>query len=356
VLPTPTLKRGNPITRFTSLVVLLAIALLAPWGAGATQSATASIPAGSATIPPRAGVGQSFPRPAMVNPITIDLHVGTDNLVLNDSRDYILKMPDQKKTGQLIIKGGRNVEVIGGYISTKQEGPNIVVWDDAGVQAGRIVQIEGVLIDGSSGVQSDGIDIKAPKTIVQIENCRIVGLIGKLSGYHADVIQPFGGVKELRIDGLSGASHYNNLYFRRESNPLGPPIGNVIIRNANFWGFKNPWVPNQTLRAISLGTQANPPSDDSQAVNCKLTNSVVLSSFYAAPPSGTRLGQFVYPNDNMAGGAKYCSAAVSADGKSVDWPALRSSSGGPITGKVQLGTPPGGDFVPDGVAGIGYPG
>ena len=59
--------------------------------------------------------------------------------------------------------------MIGGYISTKVEGPNIVVWDDTGVQPGRIVQIEGVLIDGSSGVQSDGIDIKAPKTIVQIK-------------------------------------------------------------------------------------------------------------------------------------------------------------------------------------------
>jgi len=69
-----------------------------------------------------------------------------------------------------------------------------------------------------------------------------------------------------------------------------------------------------------------------------------------------RQGQFVYPNDNMVGAAKYCSASVSADGKSVDWPALRSSSGAPVTGKVQIGTPSGGDFVRDGVAGIGYRG
>ena len=71
---------------------------------------------------------------------------------------------------------------------------------------------------------------------------------------------------------------------------------------------------------------------------------------------GARPGQFVYPNDNMVGAAKYCSASVSADGKSVDWPALRSSSGAPVTGKVQIGTPSGGDFVRDGVAGIGYRG
>jgi hypothetical protein len=325
------------------------IALLRPWGAADTTAATVS-------IAPRAGIGTSFPRPSMASPITIALHVGSDNLVLNDSRDYILQMPAQKKTGPLVISGGRNIEIIGGYMSTNVKGPNIVIWDDANVMSGRIVHIEGLLIDGSSGVQSDGIVIKAPKAIVQIENCRVVGLIGKLSAYHADVIQPFGGVMELRIDGLSAASHYNDLYLRRESSPLGPPIGKVVIRNANFWGYENSYTPSETLRAISLGTQADPPSDDSQAVDCKITSPVVLTSFYADPPPGKRLGQFVYPHDSMDGAANYCSAVVSADGMSADWPALRASKGGPITGKVVLGPPPGGDFVPVGVAGIGYRG
>ncbi|MDT5230227.1 MAG: hypothetical protein QOI39_727 [Mycobacterium sp.] len=329
--------------------MVVTIAPLLPWGVAQTTAATA-------TIAPRPGIGTSFSRPTMVDPITIALHVASDSLVLNDSRDYILKMPSQKKTGPLVIQGGRNIEIIGGYMSTKVKGPNIVIWDDANVQPGRIVHIEGLLIDGSSGVQSDGIVIKAPKTIVQVENCRVVDLIGKLSGYHADVIQPFGGVMELRIDGLSAASHYNNLYLRRESSPLGPTIGKVVIRNSNFWGYKNSYTPSETLRAISLGTQADPPSDDSQAIDCKITSPVVLTSVYAAPPSGKRLGQFVYPHDSMGGAASYCSAVVSADGMSADWPALRASNGGQITGKVLLGPPPGGDFVPVGVAGIGYRG
>ena len=38
----------------------------------------------------------------------------------------------------------------------------------------------------------------------------------------------------------------------------------------------------------------------------------------------------------------------------VDWPSLRAAVGGPVTGAVQVGTPPGGDYVPVGMAGLGY--
>ena len=178
-----------------------------------------SLSGGSPSRARAATVGTSFPRPPMNNPITIPLHVGSDSLHLDDSRDYILVMPSQKKTGPLYIRGGHNVEVIGGYMSTTTKGPNINISDDSGTQSGRIVHIEGVLIDGSSGVPSDGIKIQAPNTIVQLENDRIVGLWGTLSGYHADVVQPGGGVKELRIDGLTGASHYNDLLLPPRGQP-----------------------------------------------------------------------------------------------------------------------------------------
>ena len=60
----------------------------------------------------------------------IRLHVGTDKLHLRDTRDYILKMPARKKTGPLYINGGGNVEIVGGYMSTKVRGPNINISDD----------------------------------------------------------------------------------------------------------------------------------------------------------------------------------------------------------------------------------
>ena len=92
-----------------------------------------------------------------------------DFLHLRDSRNYILKMPRRKKVGPLYIRGGGNVRIIGGYMSTRVQGPNINISDDRGTRDGRIVHIEGLLINGSSGVPSDGIKIKAPHTIVQLE-------------------------------------------------------------------------------------------------------------------------------------------------------------------------------------------
>ncbi|HEV8450512.1 MAG TPA: hypothetical protein VGQ45_03700 [Gaiellales bacterium] len=322
-------------------------------------AATATLPSSSGGSPSRARaatapVGTSFPRPTMTSPITIPLHVGSDSLQLDDSRDYILVMPSQKKTGPLYIRGGHNVEVIGGFMSTTTKGPNINISDDSGTRSGRIVHIEGVLIDGSSGVPSDGIKIQAPNTIVQLENDRIVGLWGTLGGYHADVVQPGGGVKELRIDGLTGASHYNDLYLRREANPLEPPIGKVTIRNTNMFGYVNSkgTSPATTIRGISIGTQSNPPSDDSQAINCTLTDPLVLDNFWITPPTGVRPGQFEWPDDNMEGAASWCDSAFAAGSSTVSWPGLSSAKGGKVSGAINVGAHA--DFVPAGSVGLGY--
>jgi hypothetical protein len=287
----------------------------------------------------------------MGSAVTIRLHRGTDRLHLRDSRNYILKMPARMKTGPLSILGGGNVEIIGGLMSTKVKGPNINIADDSGTRNGRIVDIEGVVINAKSGVPSDGIKIQAPHTIVQLENDRVVGLIGSLHGYHADVVQPGGGVKELRIDGLTGASHYNNLYLRREANPLKPPIGPVIIRNANFRGYVNGhMVPRTTIRAISVGTQSNPPSNDSQLINCDLTSTIVFENVWMTPPSGVKPANFVYPDSSMEGDASRCDSRYASASREVYWPQWRSS--GKVTGAVSFGDH--GDFVPRSKVGPGY--
>lgn len=290
-------------------------------------------------------------RPELDNPITIDLRVGSDELRLDDTRDYILRMPQVKKTGALLIRGGGDVSIVGGYMSVASSGPNISISDGPGTPHGRVVHIEGVLIDGSSGAESDGIKINAPRTTVQLKNVRIVGLLGSMNSLHADLIQPWGGVGELRISGFTGASHYNSLYLRRENDPLMPPIGTVRIQRTNIFGYVNPGgTPDSTLRGISIGTQSVPPSDATQSVNCSVTHPIYLDTFYVDPPGTKRLGQFVYPHDKMQTAG--CPAQVSADGQSVHWPALRDE----VFGSVLLGPPPGGDFVPVGMAGLGYVG
>ena len=309
---------------------------------------------GSPSRATAASVGTSFARPSLSNPITIQLHVGADSLHLDDSRDYILKMPGQKKTGPLAIRGGHNVLIVGGYMSTTSKGPNINVSDDSGTKSGRIVHIERMLIDGSSKVPSDGIKIQAPHTIVQLEMDRFVGFWGTLSGYHADVVQPGGGVQELRIDGFTGSSHYNNLYLRRENDPLKPQIGKVTLRNANMFGYTNSksTVPETTIRGIAIGTQGNPPSDDSLKINCSVTDPMLLDNFWVTPPSGRAAGQFVWPDDRMASPANWCNAKYSSTTHTITWPNLSSTNGGMVHGAVNVGSHS--DFVPSGAAGLSY--
>jgi hypothetical protein len=329
---------------------MLALCLFAATGAALLAATSGHAPSRAHA----ATVGTSFPRPNLSNPIVIQLHVGSDSLHLDDSRDYILKMPAQKKTGPLYIRGGGNVLIVGGYMSTTTKGPNINVSDDAGTHAGRIVHIERLLIDGSSGVPSDGIKIQAPNTIVQLEMDRFVGFYGSLSGYHADVVQPGGGVKELRIDGFTGSSHYNNLYLRRENNPLEPEIGKVTIRNANMFGYVNGGSsdPPTTIRGIAIGTQGNPPSDDSLKINCSVTDPMVLDNFWVTPPSGRPAGQFVWPDDRMASPANWCNARYSSAANTISWPNLSTANGGVISGVVNVGGHS--DFVPAGAAGLSY--
>ena len=328
----------------------------------ACASSTVTITVTPVTPPPTNAL--RWAPPTLTNPITITLPpTGDQTLNLDNSRDYLIRYPAVRRVGELRLIGGRNIVIIGGA-STIAPHPgtgvrNIQISDKPGVMDGRVIHIEGLDIDGSGGGEADGIGIGAPSAIVQIENVRITGLIGHLGSTHADVIQTWGGVKELRIYDLTGASHYNNLYLRRENSPLGPAIGPVTLDHVNLFGYVNPagWDIPSTLRALSIGTQPADsdcdgkghcgPSNPDSTTNCRLTSPVTLNQFYGAPPAGS-LQRFMWPTDY--GVAAGCPSALSADGQSAYWPSLGSL----VTGVMQLGPPPGGDFVPAGSVGVGY--
>ena len=305
--------------------------------------------------------------PVLRDPVTINLPAtGTVRLNLDNARDYIIRYPDVRRVGGLTLRGGRNIVIIGGASTLPPNcgkgHRNIQIKDKPGVMDRRIIHIEGLDIDGSGGGEGDGIGIGAPSAIVQLENDRITGLIGHLSSSHADVIQTWGGVKQLRIDHLTGASHYNNLYLRRENSPLKPGDASVVLDNVNLFGYVNPpgWDEHTTLRAIAIGTQPPNGSCDGHLcgppnprdpVNCQVPGSVVLNNVYADPPDKP-LDEFAWPTSTMS--AAGCAAVLSPDGTSMSWPALSAAFGGPVTGAIQLGPPPGGDFVPAGSVGVGY--
>jgi hypothetical protein len=267
--------------------------------------------------------------PTLVNPTTIQLGQGVTNTVLDPAKDYIVKLPPYQKLGGTEIEGGHNVVIQGGSIaippglSSDAERRGIYIKNNEGT-----VHIEGVLIQGLPGSIGDGIDISAPDSTVQIENDRIVNMSGGLSTFHADVIQPWGGVRDLRVDGLTGSSNYQGLFLAQD---LGP-IGRVELQHVNLSQTPGPYDGGGHMLWITSG-----------ASTCT-SYPLSLSNVYIAPRAGRSLGTSVWP---QIGSSLACPGVGSLDG-SVSWPALS------VSGGVNVGAPAGGDYVPDGLAGLAY--
>ncbi|HBC89712.1 MAG TPA: hypothetical protein DCZ94_22460 [Lentisphaeria bacterium] len=268
--------------------------------------------------------------PKIENPITIELGEGFTQNRLDVDKDYILKLPAKRKTGATVVVGGRNIVIMGGYIT-------IPVMSDQKDDAYRralyfaktvgTVHVEGVLIDNSGNSDFDGICINAPEAIVQIQNCRIIGLTGFYTGFHSDIVQPWGGVKELRIDRLTGSTNYQGLQLE----PGLGPIGSAEISHADF-----KFLPNSHQKTSYMIWLTK--KDGS------LAYPVSFEDVYVIPREGQTAGQTVWPHVEMPQ-----AVAAVQNGKEVSWPALKI-----IKGLVTEGTPPGGEFVPEGVAGLNY--
>ena len=277
------------------------------------------------------------------------------SLNLDNSRDYIIQYPDVRRVGELRLVGGRNIVIVGGASTIAPHSGtgvrNIQISDKSGVMDGRVIHIEGLDIDGSGGGEADGIGIGAPSAIVQIENTRITGLIGHLSSTHADVIQTWGGVKALRLYDVTGASHYNSLYLRRENSPLGPPTGPVTLDHVNMFGYTNPSRLGRLVHAARdldrhpagrhrlqrEGPVRSPELGQLHQLPAQLNGRV--GPFYASPPAG-KLERWMWPTDYMSAAGR--PSALSADGLSADWPALR----GQVSGVIHLGFRPAGTSCP----------
>jgi hypothetical protein len=183
------------------------------------------------------------------------------------------------------------------------------------------VHLEGLLIDNSGGDLSEGINIAAPLAVVQIVNCRIEQVHARdevgFSDNHPDLIQPWGGVRELRVDRFTGSSDYQGITLA----PDYGPIGSVRLSHVNLVGLP-------TARYLFWLDDMRVP--------------VGLEQVWLAPGSGRSLVGSVWPD-----GQGSPPAVAAADG-SVSWP------GSSISGVIRPGLPPDGDFVPAGRVGAGY--
>jgi hypothetical protein len=266
--------------------------------------------------------------PQLHRPVTIKLGRGRSVLDLDNRRDYILVFPNGLKRGATTIKGGRNVIVRGGWATVPPGGR-----EDADRQAIYIkgsvgtVHLEGLLLQGTRGVSWDAIDINAPRARVQIENVRVEGVSGSFEGWHADVVQPFGGVRELRIDRLSATSNYQGLQIPTDLRR----VGGVSVQNVDLSYFDT--RPSMGGKLLWLTSGAD---------SCR-SPQVSLNEVYVQPKAGRALASTVWP---MVDSSLGCRAVAGAG--AVSWPGLG------VRGQVRAGSPPGGSFVPRSRVGLGY--
>lgn len=281
--------------------------------------------------------------PQLEQPITIKLGTGATYNRLADGQDYLVKLPAVKKVGSTTLEGGRNIVIIGGYVTLPvlMKAPGQPDLSNGAISRGiyiknnhGVVHIEGVLVDATGGGMSDGIVTASPDSVVQIENVRVDGVFGFNHQFHADVVQPFGGVKDLRIDKLTGYSAYQGLTIGRD---LGP-IGSVEISRANL---------------VCIHPQINGKENNggyllwftSHGGGADTTYPLSLDEVYIQPRAGRSLGNTVWPPAGFAA----CPAVIAADDSVATWPSLPK-----VKGCVKKGPPPQGDFVPTGVAGLQY--
>ncbi len=262
-----------------------------------------------------------WPAPALTAPTTIAVAQGDQTLTLDKTKDYILNLGSTTHRGNLTISGGRNVVLKGGAIalpltSTKSTALNIV-------GSVGIVHVEGLLFDGTTH-EMDAIQINAPAATVQVEDVRAVGLLGSFDTNHTDVIQPWGGVKDLRVDHLTADSSYQGIYTR----PDQGAIGSVELQNVD--------LTFNSAKATSSGGYLLWMTN-----GCTMAPTT-LSNVYITPRLGTSLGSAVWPATNDA------SCPSKLVGNTVSFPKL------PVTGGVIGGAPPAGAFVPASKAGTAY--
>ncbi len=189
------------------------------------------------------------------------------------------------------------------------------------------VQIEGIQIEGSGGAEFDGVDISAPLATVQLENLRIIGVHGRLKAFHGDIVQPWGGVKDLRIDHLTGTSNYQGLTLQED---LGP-IGSAEISNVDITATTEPQLEQGGYMLwLTPGT-----------TSCA-SFPVTFSNMFVRPRPELTLATSVWPGSSSGLSCRESGTTFAT------WPNLD------VTGGVQEGVPSGGSFVPPGAAGIGY--
>jgi hypothetical protein len=199
--------------------------------------------------------GLTWAPPTLTNPITVVIPGTPRTVILDSTKDYIIKMPNVV-TDHLMIQGGRNIVMIGGEINIINQGANATIIDRTALKLRNntgIVHIEGLLIHGED--LTEGIQIAAPQATVQLQNIRIEDVHAhdqvNFSDNHPDLIQSWGGYKALRVDQFTGSSDYQGIFLKCDS---GCPLGPTHLKRVNIIGLPTARYLFWVNPAVGTGT------------------------------------------------------------------------------------------------------
>jgi hypothetical protein len=295
---------------------------------------TTSQPASTAPVDSGSGVVHlTWAPPALVNPVTYRVSGTPGMITAGAGQDSVVKFVGPVNR-RLILRGGRNWVIIGGEINIDRPWTNlddrnaILVKDATGV-----VHIEGVLMHGS--YINDGIKTCSRDATLQIQNSRIIDLLGTQFGYHSDVIQPYCGFRELRVDALTGYSQFQGQMFKAD------------------WGR---WRTTTLKRVNLVGIAPQSGYPINVVMGCcnrdgnrYVDGPVRLEDVYIKPDTshnGGSLSGNITPSTSFVFGRDLTTGREYAEPRDGIVPQ--------VTGRIWKGGPPLGDYVPSGIAGMGY--
>jgi hypothetical protein len=297
------------------------------------STTTSSAPTSTQAAPSSLQSTLTWKPPALSNPVTYRVSGTPGVITAAPGQDSVVKF-DGPVTKRLFLQGGRNWIISGGEIDINQP------WQDEDERNAinvknvtGVVHIEGVHIHGP--YVNDGIKGCARDAILQIQNTRIVDLKGSDSGYHSDVIQPYCGFRELRVDGLTGYSQFQGLMFKAD----WATWTTTTLKRVNLVG-----IAPQDGYPINVVTGCC-NNDGNRFVDGPISLSNVYVSPDASHNSGNLLG-------NVRPWEDWTIATDPASGR--EYAEHRAGVAPQITGRIWKGRPPSGDYVPSGSVGLGY--
>lgn len=275
--------------------------------------------------------------PPLRNPIVVHVPTGYFGPTFPTDRDVLLLMPHEVRWSSINVTGGRNVRLIGGSTMLNTNNGATAVMRFTG--ASGSVFIEGTEID-VNGHGDDGIDVAGSSSPpyrlfpdVYIENCRITGLNSTYAGNHADIFQPQGSIGRLFIDKLTGQSNYQGIFI-----PPQFPIQSASISRVNL--SYGPGGQPVTYLLWLLDPGRSP---------AELPYPIELSDVWIKPRPNQTLAASVAPWSHSTNADGVSVGAIATDAGTMTWPGLDK-----VSGYVEAGVPPRGDFVPAGIVGLGY--